>query len=327
MELSITTYHISNDLLHDYLFTSAVIHDLVESNLDSSMYRFKSDNCTSQYKCCNLFPVYRSISMSHEKTVIRYYGIHGHGKGLVDAMSGFGVKTPLRRSIVTENWFVQEAEHIVDYLQATIKDSNKSYHLVKQMERKEANEQLKLKGCLKSHMISYFPNGEVQMKEDICSGKHCLKGVFVKCVNGKGKIFVKGTNTNVFSDEETEEVNNEVQSEFEENEIFRHTDFSDIIEIGSMIAIFSHENANEAFYICKVLDKKTATKGISDTNEHYIPAGTAYIICNYLEKVSENMKNKEVKYKLISQNSVFITNEQIFNPGVTMSKDLKMTFR
>ena len=29
-------YHISNDLLHDYLFTSAVIRDLVESNLDSS---------------------------------------------------------------------------------------------------------------------------------------------------------------------------------------------------------------------------------------------------------------------------------------------------
>ena len=171
------------------------------------------------------------------------------------------------------------------------------------------------------------------MKEDICSCKHCLKGVFVKCVNGKGKIFVKESNTNdidestdgenVFSDVEKEEVNNEVQSEFEENEIFRHTDFSDIIEIGIMIAIFSHENANEPVYICKVLDKITATKGISDKNEHYIPAGTA-IICNYLE-VSENIKNKEVKYKLISQNSVFITNEQIFYPGVTMSKDLKMT--
>ena len=30
-----------------------------------------------------------------------YYGAPGHGKGLVDAMSGFGVKGPLRKAVIT----------------------------------------------------------------------------------------------------------------------------------------------------------------------------------------------------------------------------------
>ena len=31
--------------------------------------------------------------------VIAYYGASGHGKGLVDAMSGFGVKEPLEKQL------------------------------------------------------------------------------------------------------------------------------------------------------------------------------------------------------------------------------------
>ena len=38
------------------------------------------------------------------KTVIIYYGVSGHAKGLVDAMSSFGVKWSLWKEIITFNF-------------------------------------------------------------------------------------------------------------------------------------------------------------------------------------------------------------------------------
>ena len=37
------------------------------------------------------------------KIVISYYGASGHGKGLVDAMSGFGAKEPIRKAVYRKN--------------------------------------------------------------------------------------------------------------------------------------------------------------------------------------------------------------------------------
>ena len=35
----------------------------------------------------------------------------------------------------------------------------------------------------------------------------------------------------------------------------------------------------------------------NDDNNHYVPAGTNYMVCNYLEKVSENFNQRTVQYK------------------------------
>ena len=43
--------------------------------------------------------------IKYEKSVIVYYGASGHRKGLVDAMSGFGVKGPLRKAVLTQDFF------------------------------------------------------------------------------------------------------------------------------------------------------------------------------------------------------------------------------
>ena len=47
-----------------------------------------------------------------EKFVI-YYGAEGHGKGWVYSMCGFGVKTPLRRAVITENFSYKNAKIFV----------------------------------------------------------------------------------------------------------------------------------------------------------------------------------------------------------------------
>ena len=45
-----------------------------------------------QYKCENVFSMWKSIATSSQKKVIIYCGVSGHGKGLLDVMSRFGVK-------------------------------------------------------------------------------------------------------------------------------------------------------------------------------------------------------------------------------------------
>ena len=59
--------------------------------------RIKSDNCSSQYKSKKIFAFYSQLALDHQKMVLIYYGVAGHGKGIVDAMSSFGVKEPLRK--------------------------------------------------------------------------------------------------------------------------------------------------------------------------------------------------------------------------------------
>ena len=186
-------YHLTDDLNHDWLFTSEVLNDIVVLYPDCTMYRFKFDNCASQFKSLNVFPVFLQLAKKLNKPVIVYYGVKGHGKGLVDAMSGFGVKTPLRRAIVTSDVFFDSAEKVWKYFSESVdQTSNKIYRLVKDLERGE-HQQMEISGCRKLHMFSYFPNGEIQLKENICSCDQCLKGNFRLCDTEPGRIFRKSS--------------------------------------------------------------------------------------------------------------------------------------
>ena len=62
--------------------------------------------------------------MKHKKTFVYYYGAKGHGKGLVDAMSGFGLKTPLRKAIVTEDVFCDSTQKVYEFISEKMKDES-----------------------------------------------------------------------------------------------------------------------------------------------------------------------------------------------------------
>ena len=57
------------------------------------------------------------------KKVIIYCGVSGHGKGLVDVMSRFGVKGPLRKAV----WCDSCANDITKYLLAKFVDDTKHH--------------------------------------------------------------------------------------------------------------------------------------------------------------------------------------------------------
>ena len=93
------------------LFTTLIsqkicnLHPNLSLNLHILIFRFKSDNCSQQYKFRFVFANWRVLAKKYIKTILLYCGVSGHGKWLVDSMSSFGVKGPLRKSIITEIFF------------------------------------------------------------------------------------------------------------------------------------------------------------------------------------------------------------------------------
>ena len=329
-------YHISNDTIHDSHHTFAVVeHILYRSYKDSKIFRFKSDNCPTQYKCCNVFSKWRRLSTAYQKVIIVYYGISGHGKGLVDAMSSFGVKATLQKAIVQKDFFFNEASDIKTYLQTEMVDStNKHYYEIEEdslvERRSNDNEQLKIDNCMKKHMFAYFPDGTIQVKENLCSCKDCIEGKFTNCKIEKGVLI---------GEEQMEDGDNEVNDDegntpdedcdndnedFEVNDLIRREEsiFSCIIE-GSYVAVYSDTNANEIFYVCKVNELKIADEDMIDEFEHSVSKGSRYLSCNYLEKIDENHRKREVMYKLI-KGTVVVHPNQVFHPSVELSDKLKM---
>ena len=61
-------YHLRDDLKHDFAFTKTVVDDLLEKNGARTILHFKSDNCSVQYKCKNVFSIWQNIATSSPKS-------------------------------------------------------------------------------------------------------------------------------------------------------------------------------------------------------------------------------------------------------------------
>ena len=57
-----------------------------------------------------------------------YYCIPGHGKGLVAAVSGFRVKRPLKKAVVTEDFHCENANDILTFLNSSYSQGSKKMH-------------------------------------------------------------------------------------------------------------------------------------------------------------------------------------------------------
>ena len=315
-------YHLSDDLTHGWCYTEKVVEDIIKMYPDAQIYRFKFDNCSPQYKSLNIFPIFLRLAALNKKIIIGYYGVKGHGKGLVDAMSGFGLKTPLRRAIVTSDIFFDNAETVHKYFVELMgNDSSKIYRLIEGLEHGE-HDQLEIKGCQKLHMIAYFPNGDIQIKENMCSCDKCLVGKFVQCNEEKGKLYKKGNADDASSDSEDYSLGDNESDSGSDDEFVNVDSILNGIDPGSYIGIYSSENANELFYLCLVRSINRTPVDITDRNNHFVPAGSVYAVCSYLEKVSENHRQKKIQYKLLPESEVFVLHNQIFCPCVNLESDL-----
>ena len=323
---------------HDCLFTSLVVEGLVEIK-PVEIIRLKSDNCATQYKSKYVLGMWHLLLSTLGKVIITYYGASGHGKGLVDAMSGFGVKGPLKRAVMTESFHYRCAEDIYNLLLKKT-DDKKLYYFVTETEieaQKLKKTSLPIKGSGQMHMISYFPDGTVQSKVNLCSCVKCSSGLFVNCVTGeKGRVEYSGLSAeddsgicdsdcdeNDFGEDDCEE------DDLDDMEVYELHSNSvlDIVEKGDIIALFSPPQSIELFYLLKVTEvTKESDEDVTEclnlhNGLHCIKKGDGYIKGRYLEKSME--KKTHIEYKLSkSESEVYVLPTQVMYPGVAMGEDL-----
>ena len=137
---------------------------MTSNNNQCLIFSFKSDNSSQQYKSCFVFANWRALAKKYNKTIILYYGVSGHSKGLVDSMSSFLVKGPLRKSTIIEKVFFNDVEQVKEHLEQKHFDKPNWVHKVVSEDhlaetRKQPREEFKILQCKKLHMIAFFPDG------------------------------------------------------------------------------------------------------------------------------------------------------------------------
>ena len=222
--------------------------------------------------------------------VVWYYGTSGHGKGLVDAISGFKVKGSLRKAIVTEDLFYDHANDSLTYLNSQFsEDSTKMHYKITSEEINSiTSSAVIIKDVRKQHIIAFYPDGRIYVKENICSCYECLYGDLLNCQ------FELGQQVNLkivesISDVESDDEDEPEESKETEQQEMRGNLVLEMIECNSFITIFSPPNSSELFYKCKVLDFYIADD--EDEFQHVIPESNKFIKSQYLERVQEKKKN------------------------------------
>ena len=157
--------------------TFKIIDDIIENYTEiivNTKLVIKTDNCSMQYKSKYTFASLKQLAMSRQIDIIWFYGEPGHGRGLVDAMSSFGVKSPLAKMIIDEDkWFDTVNEMKAELDNHFKDDETKHYHIIPAedllSDRRTKSKELKIPGCRKMHMITVNKGTYLQNWENNCT--------------------------------------------------------------------------------------------------------------------------------------------------------------
>ena len=218
-----------------------------------------------------MFGKFAELAAERGVPVVWCYGVSGHGKGLVNAMSGFGVKGPLRKAVVTEDVFYDNANDILTYLNSQFsKDSTKMHYEINSEEiNSVTSSAVIIKDVRKQHIIAFYPDGRIYVKENICSCYECLHGDLLNC-QFEPRQQVNSKIVESISDVESDNEDESEESKETEQQEMRGNLVLEMIECNSFIAIFSPPNSSELFYICKGFDFRIADHQLEDEFQHML---------------------------------------------------------
>ena len=256
--------------------------------------------CRVQYKCGNVFGDKRQEAMKSGKTYICYFGASGHGRCLVDTMSSFGVKGPLRKEIINFDFYYSSAAKLVALFQKKKMGERMHYSEITEgtyySQAKPTT--LPLPGNTKMHCIVFHPDGRVEMSRDICECDQCFDGNLSKCTLGNdyisypktaSKRSAKESDVKSDNDDEVETDEESVTDEPEDDEdrnVLLNTLADDLI--GNVIALRCDRDIPDSFYLCLVNKSCVAQENKYDSYNHKILKGEKYLHCIYLKKGKEH---------------------------------------
>ena len=276
-------YHLCDDIKHDPTYVHLVLEDIFDDKGYKDTYVIiKSDNASNQYKDLYAFASMHQLADKYNCTIIRIYGAAGHGKGLIDAMSSFGVKAILRRDIISlDKWFANSAE-IVDYLSLRGDDRMKYVHIDEKYvdSVRQQRKGKPLPGYQKCHLFVYEPGtSNVLMREYLCSCEYYLNFEFSKCVS----LTVSSVPVDTNEHEEECDLDDEYINNADGDQALH---FFEFVEIPSYVAVISGK-ISEQLYIIRVTEKGKVTEKLNDHWNHVVLPGELYLKGNYLVKIVE----------------------------------------
>ena len=143
---------------------------------------------------------------------------------------------------------------------------------------KNDNSPLIIKGCRKLHMLSFFPDGSIQSKINICSCKSCIEGDFVSCLTEKGKTVQQVTGASDDDSTTESEFENDYDDDNTESDAevykLRSESVNSVLAKNTTITLYSSSNSLELFCICKVIHFGVAIENMVDEYNHIILQGS-----------------------------------------------------
>ena len=302
--------HISDDREHDQVFVSTCLSEITSLLPPSNTVFIRSDNAT-HYKSAENFHDLQLLSNNLTSTVVRVYGIAGHGKGEIDSAGGH-MKNAARKGIQM-GIEIKNADEVVSYLTSKFDSySSPSYYFNKilpndLMEEREHRRFKKFKtiaGSDSYHVLVFSPGEEKFLAScQLCDCDHCIDMEFNLCSNFKvieplvQEMIIRTTRSEVITHDED------------------NTSVASMITKGSIFAIrASNPLTNYFLLLCESeLEEHYLEKPFVDDVGHVIYAGNTYILGKYLNVTNFNNKYQEFE---ITKKTVAVLDGEVFFPQV-----------
>ena len=148
------------------------------------------------------------------------------------------------------------------------------------------------------------------------------KGDVLRCLIEPGEVTCKIVQHSEDSDDECDD-DNEHDDLDRDDDISRRTSvIFYVIQVGSIMALYTPTNVFEAFYLCKVVATCIAEKDISDADGHVALTGEKYFRCNYLRIKEKSRKSKySYQYEILNGKEIIVYPAPVLSPFVNINED------
>ena len=245
--------------------------------------RLESNSASSQCKNKHSSGLQQSLTDQFNLRIIRTYGAAANGKGAIDTMSSFGVKSIVKKDLVTHDVLCNNSCDIAKYLAS--QNLQYYYHTIPvesvvPAQQKDSSP-IELQGCMKQHLIIFRPNEKYFCKEYLCDFTSFLHFDFENCTDED--VYVE-------LEDELEDTNSE--EELFDEKIDQTEQIFDFITVPSFVSLYSGKSIEPLFFV-QVSRNGVAEENISDPCGHFVAKGERYFEGLHLKLV--HSRNVEVK--------------------------------
>jgi hypothetical protein len=313
-EVKIYSAHVSDDRDHDQVYVRKSLDDIIQGYPVNKALVVRSDNA-QHFKSAENFDDLQQISNKLGKTVVRVFGIAGHGKGEIDSCGGH-MKNPVREAIANKIHITTSTE-AVDFLNEHYEHKISpcydarllsSEDLQEERERRLYKKYYTVKGSDSFHVLVFTPNSTTFLASNsLCVCTNCIDMCFERCAKFSRYEPLVGQ----LSEKATRSKAPDMVSD--ENEI----SIAGMVRQGFVFAVKAvNQRTNFFLLICSEEEKEhMEVEPFIDECGNKIYYGTKYLQGKYLEV--RNFTNKYHEYSPTTKGkTVAVVGETVFFPQV-----------